>query len=490
MIWGDMPLAYPDIFDRIPRESTILTWDYSPHESFADWIDPIVAKGFDYWVCPGVLNSYSLMPDWEVSFTNLENFIGEARSKGASGVMTTVWDDGGHHFFGKDWYGIAYAAEQSWRPQKNTRLDFDRRFSEAFYADKQGLLPRTLWQLDSLKQLNATQRLTHTFLEKKILSPVGQIHRIDTSEFSAIEALLAPAEKWLSELEGLPASTTDYSWRGDLKYWRFLIEHLQAVVHTHRQLFAIALEFRHARSLKSNQDPEYQRSLALCSTKTGHLIQQWKGLKSDYIKLWLKENRPYWMEEATSVFAEKITDLTGLLDLLAYAQNLPMETPLPPPALVRLDIRPTTNAYFTFWLVAPPCAMTDEKGFRHDFLQDLGGETAARPTPYDWQKYQSPYADRIDLERVFPIDQPSVQYLYCRITSPTSRRVIAHVETVHPFSFILNGDKREENHQRISLDLKEGKNHLILKLRDAKRLSFYLPGQEVRNRKQKYTLLK
>ena len=39
-------------------------------------------------------------------------------------MLNTVWDDGGSALFSRDWYGVAFSADQSWQSAPDDALDF------------------------------------------------------------------------------------------------------------------------------------------------------------------------------------------------------------------------------------------------------------------------------------------------------------------------------------------------------------------------------
>ncbi|MEM6319053.1 MAG: hypothetical protein AAF960_15375 [Bacteroidota bacterium] len=132
--------------------------------------------------------------------------------------------------------------------------------------------------------------------------------------------------------------------------------------------------------------------------------------------------------------------------------------------------------------------------FSKDFLTTLGGEQTARPTPYDWQKYQSPLSDRIDFKKVVHYQDSAVIYAYCTIESPTQRAVSAKIDFNEPLTVFLNGQSLEKQGRSdtMNLNLKKGKNHLILKMLATPQkdhFSFFLPQLDIRNRKHKYQIM-
>ena len=53
IIWGDIVLEHPEILEMIPKDIIMGAWNYSPSESFAEFIDPLTEAGFDFMVAPG-----------------------------------------------------------------------------------------------------------------------------------------------------------------------------------------------------------------------------------------------------------------------------------------------------------------------------------------------------------------------------------------------------------------------------------------------------
>ena len=83
IVCGDMLLSFPEAIDLISKESTILSWVYDDIDNYDPWIEPFRSAGLDYWVCPGILNSYSVFPDYKEAFGNIEGFINAGHEKDA-----------------------------------------------------------------------------------------------------------------------------------------------------------------------------------------------------------------------------------------------------------------------------------------------------------------------------------------------------------------------------------------------------------------------
>lgn len=501
MIWGDMVLKYPEVFDYLPKETVFGTWEYSAFDSFADWIDPIKEKGFDFWVCTGVLNSYRMMPNFRTTVVNIQNFINEGYEKGMQGVLNTVWDDGGRHFFSKDWYGVAYAAEQSWQPNKKPIEDFNQRFSKTFYLDEESNFSKMIADLNKLADFVTTQNMSNSFFQAKILPEVGEMVYWDDSEWTDIDFNAHGAERFLWKLQAAPKVE---GWSRDLDYWAFTIKQYRTWVQSREALVRIAENYHASCFLQNTKPNEVKKQLESMLEEVDRIKQLWIGLKEEFHRLWLLENRTYWLREAISLYENRISAFENLEALLTEVNQNYDPTKgnyLPPPKKIRLDIRIQSGKYFTYWLVEGPFSIDAYTPPFPDFVADQGGELNVRPTAFDWLKYQSPLTDRVDFTQLYEKNMRAVAYAYCRIESSKDQRVKATFGSNDGIEIILNGQRIFQKHEKRSLildedevwlDLKKGKNHVVLKVDQWKSgwgVSFRLPDVTVRNNKYKYRIV-
>lgn len=489
MLWGDMLLAHPEAFSYLPKGTTVLTWEYGALKDYSAWIDPLQQRKIDFWVCPGILNSNKIIPDVQTNFTNLQHFIKEGQEKGASGVMTTIWDDGGGHLFARDWYPLAYAAEQMWKPNSTTTTAFDQRFAQALYADTASHLPKVIRMLNQIRELPSTQQLNSVFFQEQLLPKIGDEHKLYLKDIEAILTIAQSAEAAL-EKWNIPGEHQLEMWTADVESWRLLIDHLTALAESYR----LVLEVAHSYRAVLEQGTRSEKNLSKLQSQVAAFRKKWERLRLRYIDLWFQENRAYSLDMALQPFNQKVQDFLSLETLLAQTIAWPADQPLPDPSLLRLAIRENPDRHFRFWLLSPFYPLSTEGNKDQDFLTDLGGELLARPTPYDWLKYQSPYSDKIDFQEALSIQDTGVVYTYVRIESPTEKLSHARFEDQLPIAVFLNGEQLSAPTAKgkLSLPLQAGKNHLILKFYckgEKDRFSFLLPDEELRNRKQKYQII-
>ena len=114
MMWGDIILNHPKNLADIPKDTIMLSWGYDSRASFESQITPFAQSGFEFFVCPGVSCWNRVMPDFQVSVTNIANFVRDGVKQNAMGMVNTTWDDSGSNLAGWNWYGVAWGAECAW----------------------------------------------------------------------------------------------------------------------------------------------------------------------------------------------------------------------------------------------------------------------------------------------------------------------------------------------------------------------------------------
>ena len=173
MFWGDIVLQSPELFDMISKEAVIGAWDYGALDSFDHLLLPYKKAGFEFFFSPGVLNSNRMMPDYQMTFTNIKNFVRDGFAHGALGILNTVWDDGGKALFSQDWYGVAYSADQSWHVNDESISQFDDRFNLAIYTDRSQSIAGAIQQMTHLTELAPTQEMNESVFWKKLIPQHG-----------------------------------------------------------------------------------------------------------------------------------------------------------------------------------------------------------------------------------------------------------------------------------------------------------------------------
>ena len=503
IIWGDIVLEHPEILDMIPNDIVMGAWNYSPSESFAEYIDPLTEKGFDFTIAPGVLNSGRLIPDFRMSTANIRNFINEGYEKGTLGVYFTSWDDGGAHFFSHDWYAVAYNAEQCWRPNRDPLEDYDLRFSRGIYGDQNNLIPTSLHALNHLTDLGPTFEMNSNVFYKTLIPERGTKVTFNPDEWTEVKRWAAEARDTL-----FAASTPYYDM--DLIYINFTISQYEFMARAREQLLMASEAYSRACNFQRMSRPTAMVELEKAKEITADLKYRFELIRADFEILWDMENRAYWRDRALMEYNVHADAFANQLSLLEETiDSFKRGGYLPPPTEVRLDIRRQSGQFFQYWLLCGSFHIDSFDEYPPDFLEPMGGEALARPFPgmnftdgsgqeRYWTKYDSPKLGEIDFKTIFEPHITAVAYAYCTIDSPIKQEVTALLGSNDGATVWCNGKEVHHIHGKrsliadedeILLELEEGRNHLMIKVEQWKAgwgLAFRLKDVEVRNHKQKY----
>ena len=129
--WSDVVLNYPRLFDRVPRNSTVLHWGYDDRADY-EGTARFVEAGLDTFVCPGTSGWKRIINAMDLAERNIAAFAAAGRKHGAAGLLNTDWGDHGHfNLLACSWHGLAVGAAFGWNATHPTGDAFDEPFAEA-----------------------------------------------------------------------------------------------------------------------------------------------------------------------------------------------------------------------------------------------------------------------------------------------------------------------------------------------------------------------
>lgn len=506
MMWGDIVLKYPDVLDRLPKDAIMMSWEYSDYPSYAKWIDPFVDNGFDFMICTGVLNSYRLFPDYAMALPNIRKFIKEGVEKGAMGVLNTVWDDGGLHSFDRDWYGVAYGADQSWHPNDESIEQFDTRLAMGVYGSKNGELFKAIHKLTDMSEIAAIDNMSEIVFWKKIIPERGKYTRYSLADWDEVyEACL--------EVDSILQNQTAQNYIREYKAFQIVSDEYKYLAKAKLKLAEASSLYAQACKIQFENPTEAANLLDKGRLNVAQCRMDLFNLQRNFDEIWKSENRDYWNNFAMDPFNKVLSDYTDLLD--SYNQSVEyfiQHLPLSAPADIRLDIRELEGSYFTYWLVSPAFDLDGNTNFETDFLIGMGGEKGASPYPgfsffndkgenIKWMKYSSPSSDRVSFEKAIELRNESVSYAFCTLESPERQTVVANFGSAGAVRIFCNGEevfvKKNSGSLMVDefecdLNLEPGKNKILLKFEKPSNneweFSFRIKDRQISSSKNKYKI--
>lgn len=151
MLWGDILLEHPELLPRLPKDVTVLNWDYNavPNE---ERVRRMAQLGIPQVLCPGTWTWSFFSPFLNEAIPNITGMARLAAQYGAEGLLNTNWGD---YFtptpLSLTGYPLAIGAAVAWAPDTPIDAAFDRAAARLLYDDPTGDSVALLHTLSALQ---------------------------------------------------------------------------------------------------------------------------------------------------------------------------------------------------------------------------------------------------------------------------------------------------------------------------------------------------
>lgn len=505
MMWGDIALEYPKILDLLPKDIILITWGYDIMDDYTPRLLPFKEAGFKQLVSTGILNSFSTIPDFNVARGNIGGFLAEAKKQKAWGMLNTVWDDGGFALFSRDWYGVAYAADQSWQSNPDDER-YDERFNRVVYGATNNGLSEAIRNLNNLANLKSTEKMNEDILWSKVIPERGKQVLTNIQDWAKVKKITESADKSLNQYDPL-------IYEDDLKYIQHTIDLYQYMAESRPALVQASKAYQQALSLQGRNQIQARMNLVKAFEAVSEAYHGLVELRARNQHLWILENRVYALDRVISRYDEQLSNLKEAKDLLLNATySFDKGEPLPLASEIRLDIHETDGWYFQGWLMIEPipnAAGHMDPGVDH--LEDMSGLDATFPNvteefyyddvKYRWRRVNTPYFAKVQLNELHDSDENVVMYAFAHVDVTEDRTVRALAGSSDGIEVWVNGESVHRNYVKreftidedeLYLPLKEGRNHLMIRITNGTGdwvFSFRLPDSEMRSYKNRYKII-
>jgi hexosaminidase len=302
LFWGDIAMKSPELVKTLPKDMIAVAWTYNPHpEGFDAWLKPFLDAGMETWVAPGVNNWNRVFPDNDLALQNIQGFVSTGQRLGSTGVLNTVWNDDGEGLFLQDWYGVLFGAAAGWQTGTSKIEQFEDAYGPVFHGDTTGALNEAQRELTAahivLKRVGLDDARNTLFwvdpwspegqdVSKKLL-PVAREFRLHAERALA---LIAQAQQNPELREGDAVDAMDLGARR-MDFLAFKFQAANEMVGYYADLYA---------HQKDITDPAAIRNAFRNMTGTNGRCEDMRDgfsyLKSEYRDIWLRENKPYWLD--------------------------------------------------------------------------------------------------------------------------------------------------------------------------------------------------
>lgn len=139
LAWEDIMVKFPGIIPRLPPGLIAVAWYYDPFPdpAYRHWLDPLVEHHVPFMIATGVNGWNEIVPDFGLTFDNIDTFVAAGRKAGTLGMMNTIWGDDAQLLMRMSWPGLAYGAAAAWQSAPVKRQAFFKDYATLMYPDAQ-----------------------------------------------------------------------------------------------------------------------------------------------------------------------------------------------------------------------------------------------------------------------------------------------------------------------------------------------------------------
>lgn len=297
MFWGDIAQNHPELLKDLPKDIIVMAWGYNAAPNYDRQIKPFRDAGLDLMVCPGVNNWNRIFPNLDQAIPNIRVFTRDGQKYGAIGQVNTTWDDYGDALFSMTWYPVVYGAAAAWQSGDSDPEKFRAAFDWAFFRNSGDEFSQAIMKINTAHEMFKSVGLTDAnYNTVAWLSPFDPEQRKTLARFEPIARDLRLRQEEAIEL--IVRNRPKARRNADL---------LDAHEFAARRLDYIGMKAQYAKLIADLWQDAYQNqdTAGRVTRATGKingvngLLQDGRdgitALAAEYRRLWLAENRPYWL---------------------------------------------------------------------------------------------------------------------------------------------------------------------------------------------------
>lgn len=315
MMWGDIALQHPEIVQQLARDTILLSWGYGAAPNYDRAIEPFTKAGFEFMVCPGVSCWQMIFPHYENATVNIQNYIRDGAKFGALGMLNTTWDDDGENLFSWNFYGTNWGGACAWRPADTKLADYDASYAQVSYGAPDEKITQAIKLLASC----AKNPLTDNLMNRAFwVRPFGALATTFEAVAKQADELCRTTDEAIGLLQAAKREAKVDA--ADLDYLIFAARRLRYIGRS-RQLWLAASGQMSEALLAFPDTKPAGAALDQAQAATDELVKTVTDLRAEYERLWLLENRPWWLKEMSGKYEALLKDLTAQSQKLVAAKT-------------------------------------------------------------------------------------------------------------------------------------------------------------------------
>jgi hypothetical protein len=322
LFWGDIGGADPAAVAGLPKDMIAVPWNYGSTSGFDSMIEPFAKAGIETWVAPGDANWSEVFPVAKTALWNIQGFIRDGQRLGSTGAVNTVWNDDGEGLFNMDWYGVLFGPVAAWQPGESPIPDYQDAYGLIFHGDAGGKVNEAEKELMAAEEALGNAQLGLSSDDVFWLDPwSAQGQKASAKLLPQAADLRMHAERAIVLLAQVRQDNPGLKEQDALAAMDLGARRLDLI----GMKFELAQEIAdsYAQALKNQHDPAHQSAISniLGGIAGGNgrcqdLRDAYSALKAEYSQVWLKENRPYWLNNVTVRYDLAIEKWQSRADLI------------------------------------------------------------------------------------------------------------------------------------------------------------------------------
>jgi hexosaminidase len=322
LFWGDVAMNSPELVGRLPRGMIAVGWNYWSDNNFDRYLKPFRDAGMETWVAPGVSNWNRVWPDFRTALPNIGGFVLAGQQGGATGVLNTSWDDDGEGLFNETWYGVLFGAAAGWQAGESSIADFQSSFGRVFHGDTTGQIDEAQRELMAAHGLLAGAGLGDADDRLFWLDPWTDAGR------GVTEAILPVASQLRLQAESAlvlvaKARTQPLAEPDALDALELGARRIELIGTKYQFAEEIARMYAEARdSVGTNRAGELLLEISQANGRMQDIRDAFTMTRELFQAAWLRENRPYWIENVLARYDMEIQRWIARADAVSEARRV------------------------------------------------------------------------------------------------------------------------------------------------------------------------